>query len=311
MTLSHTNFDPPFELPPASNAPGTLREMWLHGALCRYWEYGQPQGPTFVAVHGFRGDHHGLEIIAHWMLQSRPDARILIPDLPGFGRSQPLPQATHDVATYAQWLSDFLATISTGQRVYLIGHSFGSIVATATAAFDARCIQRLCLINPISEPALEGDQRLMSRAAALYYRLGALLPEKLGFALLRSRLVTRLSSEFMMKNKLPALRRYINGQHDAYFGAFVDRQVVLEAYQASISSTVGDYATCIDAPVQMIVASQDDLGSLDAQRRLYSLFAHARLDIIDRVGHLIHYETPQAAAQLILDFQGEDHEALR
>ena len=37
---------------------------------------------TILAVHGFRGDHHGLEPVVAQM----PDVRWIMPDLPGFGR---------------------------------------------------------------------------------------------------------------------------------------------------------------------------------------------------------------------------------
>src|SRR5699024_7878704 len=42
---------------------------------------GRPQAPQLLAVHGFRGDHHGLELIVDGLT----DFDVWIPDLPGFG----------------------------------------------------------------------------------------------------------------------------------------------------------------------------------------------------------------------------------
>ena len=41
------------------------REVLLDGAWVRYWEYpGRDDGaPTLLMIHGFRGDHHGLELV--------------------------------------------------------------------------------------------------------------------------------------------------------------------------------------------------------------------------------------------------------
>src|SRR5579859_6659282 len=56
--------------------------------------------PTVLAVHGFRGTHHGLlRIVDHL-----PHVRVIMPDLPGFGESAPLADAAHDIGGYTAWL---------------------------------------------------------------------------------------------------------------------------------------------------------------------------------------------------------------
>src|SRR5699024_10238991 len=52
---------------------------------------GPPGAPQLLAVHGFRGDHHGLELIVDGLTPYE----IWVPDLPGFGVSGPLPDAPH------------------------------------------------------------------------------------------------------------------------------------------------------------------------------------------------------------------------
>ena len=201
--------------------------------------------------------------------------------------------------------------------LHVVGHSFGSIVTSAFAAAHPNSLALLSLINPISEPALEGSQRVASRLASLYYRAGAALPEKIGYPLLRSQLITRASSEVMMRTKDKAMRRFINGQHAAYFGSFGSRRGVLSAYEASITHTAAEYAAAIRVPVQMLVAEDDDLGTPETARAMYATLtsrdlpasstgARERLDMIPEVGHLIHYETPRRAAELIADF-ATDH----
>lgn len=289
-----------FELDPTVTSHGKLHEATMNGSLTRWWEYGDRCGETLVLVHGFRGDHHGLELLAQGLL----DYRVLIPDLPGFGRSEPIPAAEHNVSTYAAWLAEFL-DFTVQEPIHLVGHSFGSIVSSYLTATRPDLVQRLTLINPICEPALDGDQKLMSRLAEMYYAAGALLPGPLGFSLLKSHIITRLSSEFMMKNSNAELRNFINGQHAAYFGAFSSRDAVLQAYRASISSTAAEFTPVITAPVQMIVAEEDDLGSMEGQRSMFAALQRGRCDVIPEVGHLIHYETPLRAAALIADFHQE------
>ena len=327
---------------PGPLIPGTRHDALIgdgtQAVMTRYWQYGKgmndgtfPEGSyPVLLVHGFRGDHHGLEIIANYLLKLIPNVSIISPDLPGFGRSADLPenaqgknsQGGDNINAYVAWLNNFVEHTNPAHEdaqplpLHVVGHSFGSIVTSAFAAAHPKSLTLLSLINPISEPALEGSQRVASRLASLYYRAGAALPEKIGYPLLRSQLITRASSEVMMRTKDKAMRRFINGQHAAYFGSFGSRRGVLSAYEASITHTAAEYAAAIRVPVQMLVAEDDDLGTPETARAMYATLtsrdlstsssgARERLDMIPEVGHLIHYETPRRAAELIADFAAE------
>ena len=317
---------------PGPLIPGTGHEARIgegaQAVMTRYWQYGEGMGSgsfpegcyPVLLVHGFRGDHHGLEIIANYLLKLIPNVSIISPDLPGFGRSADLPESApgeDSIDAYVAWLQDFVErTNPLGLPLHLVGHSFGSILTSAFAAAHPNSVALLSLINPISEPALEGRQRVASRLASLYYRAGAALPEKIGYPLLRSQLITRASSEVMMRTKDRAMRRFINGQHAAYFGSFGSRRGVLSAYEASIAHTAAEYAAAIRVPVQMLVAEDDDLGTPETARAMYATLTsrnlpapsaapRERLDMIPEVGHLIHYETPHLAAELIADFAAD------
>ncbi|GGR38885.1 MULTISPECIES: alpha/beta hydrolase [Agromyces] len=266
------------------------------GSTTAWWEYGEPGAPVIVLVHGFRGDHHGLEPI----VANLPGFRIVSPDLPGFGESAPL-DGPHDIAGYAAWLDAFVASLELGGAYTLLGHSFGSIVASAAVAGGLRP-ERLVLVNPIGAPALEGPRGIMTRLAVAYYRAAAALPERAGFAVLKSRAIVRVMSVTMAKTRSRELRRFIHDQHDRYFSAFSDRDSLLEAFRASVSHDVREFAPRIDVPVLLVAAERDDITPLSAQHVLVGRFPDARLEVIPEVGHLIHYEAPGDAARRILGF---------
>lgn len=142
------------------------RQIEVVGGRTHYWVYGDAtaDAPTIVAVHGFRGEHHGLEPVIAYL----PGVRIISPDLPGFGETAPLPGRTHDLAAYSQWLRSFVDAVAPG--AVILGHSFGSIVASAAVA-DGLPTPQLILINPIGAPALEGPKGILTRLAVLYYWL--------------------------------------------------------------------------------------------------------------------------------------------
>ncbi|WP_165590114.1 alpha/beta fold hydrolase [Rothia kristinae] len=280
----------------------------LPAGVLRTWTYPARTSPRvrLVAVHGFRGDHHGLDLVARALPD---DVETVVPDLPGFGRSPAFPARAHDVAGYAEILGQLLEALpQDGLPLAVLGHSYGSVVAAALAAQHPDAVAALALLNPICEPALASAQRLPARGAALFYRVCAVLPEALGDRLVRSAAITRISSELMMKTRDAHLRRFINGQHAAYFGAFASRRVVIQAYADSIRATVGDWSGQVTVRTLLVAAERDDLGSVAGQRRLRETFppqAQARLEVLPEVGHLIHYETPRRAARVVGDFLAE------
>jgi len=140
----------------------------------------------------------------------------------------------------------------------------------------------------------------MTKLTVGYHRLAAVLPERLGEALLRSPIVTRIASVAMTTTPDPVLRRWIHAEHGRYFAGFADRRVLLEAYHASISHDVAEFAPAVTAPTLLVAAERDTLAPLATQRGLR--FPDARLVVVPAVGHLTHYEAPAAVAAAISEF---------
>lgn len=290
----------------AARTRGSVLE--LNGTRVAYWTYEPvqvtPETRTILVIHGFRGDHHGLLRVADQL----PGMRIIMPDLPGFGSSDAFASGPHSVEHYGTFITDFMAALGLGQDTVLLGHSFGSIVAAHFAAAHPGAVSPLILINPIAAPALEGPKGIMTKLAVLYYRLAARLPRRLGLALLRSPLIVRVMSEAMAKTPDKELRRFIHGQHHAYFSAFADRDSLLESFTASVSGNVAEVAGQLALPVLLIAGEKDEIAMLPDQHRLAALLPDGTLKVIPGVGHLIHYETPAPAAGFILSFL-KDHPA--
>ena len=202
-----------------------------------------------------------------------------------------------------------MAALGLGPETVLLGHSFGSIVAAHFVAAHPGPVTPLILINPIAAPALEGPKGIMTKLAVLYYRLAARLPRPLGLALLRSPLIVRVMSEAMAKTGDKDLRRFIHGQHHAYFSAFADRDSLLESFTASVSSHVAEVAGEAHpaGPADRRGKRRNRHASPD-QHHLAALLPDGDLKVIPGVGHLIHYETPEPAAGFIRSFL-KDHPA--
>lgn len=263
------------------------------GSRTHYWTYHPSKKPIIVMIHGFRGTHHGLELIAAQL----PNYRVIIPDLPAFGKSSPLAQ--HTIDSYGHWLADFLALQS--QPVVLLGHSFGSIICAQLASHHPQ-LKALILVNPIGDSALAGPHKILTKAAIFYYWLGKKLPETAAKTWLSWKPIVYVMSRLMAKTNDRTLNHYIDQQHFTHFSQFNSASSLLETFQASASHSVKEYAPSISTKTLLIAGEKDDITPLKKQQSLQKMFSHAQLVTVPKVGHLTHYEAPQQVAQAVRTF---------
>lgn len=269
------------------------------GETVRYWAHNDTKKPTILMIHGFRGTHHGLQRIVDHL----PDYRIIVPDLPGFGASDAL-KTEHTLDAYVQFVHEFRAFIEQDSAFYVLGHSFGSIVVSHYAAAYPHEIKKLVLVNPIGAPALEGSRRTMTKLAVTYYWIGRKLPERLARTWLGLKPITKIMSITMRKTTNRELRRYIDQQHYAHFSTFASPKQLAEAFNTSVSHDVKQVADSIAAPTLIIAGDKDDITDIGNVRVLHQKIAGAELVVIENVGHLTHYETPDQVAAAIKTFIG-------
>lgn len=278
----------------------------LSNGVTAYWTYpaigstgsslsgSHTSAKTILFIHGYRGNHHGLEAIAGAL----PDFNVIIPDLPGFGESDPL-TGNHDILGYTQWLGEFIDELNL-QTAVVLGHSFGTIVAASAATEFLR--NPLILVNPISTFGFGGMKAVLAAIQNGFYWIGANLPEGPGNALLKAPVMVRIMSEALAKTKDKDLRAWIHKQHRDNFSVYANRKVAVEGIKAGSDTSVVKFAPQIEQRVLLIAGQLDDITSVRDQKRAVALFGHGSLVVLPKVGHLTHYETPGAVAALVREF---------
>lgn len=291
--------------PPRTGEPATVTvdvdgiehpvRVWRHAAPADADAGGSPARRRLLLIHGFRGDHHGMTLLA----DALADHEVLVPDLPGFGETAPVPGREHGLETYAAVVEGLAEALGLGGEDVLAGHSFGSLVVSAHAARTSRSWAALVLICPISDDVFTGSLLPGALGVEAFYAAARLLPEAASLALLRSRPIIELTNLTMLTSRDARIAAYVRDQHRRHFSGFSDRRTVDEAYRASSRHTVLEFADQLDLPVLLVGASRDQISTAEGRWRLREALPQARLEVLRGVGHLVHYEKPSPAARAI------------
>lgn len=282
-----------------ARARGVRHTVEVMQTQTSYWYYPatNQSAPIIVLIHGYRGNHHGLEAIAGGLTEFN----LIIPDLPGFGASEPL-NVEHSIENYSWWLGEFLANLRLAEKPHLLGHSFGSIVVSHHAAHGAN-IRTLILENPVSAPALKGPNAPITAVAQSFFKLAEVLPNRAGLGILKSWPMVRGMSILMTKSWRRTLRKWVHAQHDENFNDFANRAVAIEGYRASISHCVAEYSPAFAVPTLVLIGSKDDITSPKQQAAMArTIKVEHELVEFAGVGHLTHYEIPDLIAESIGKF---------
>lgn len=245
------------------------------------------QGPRILFVHGFRGDHHGLLPIAGAL----KDAEIWVPDLPGYGKTKEFEQE-HDLAAYGKWLKNYVA--EAGDFDLVLGHSFGTLVTAS--ALNLGLQAKTVLLNPITSRASEIGGVGQSIADG-YYKLGERAPSVLAAAP-----IVRGMSMLLTKSAKPSIRSFAHSQHAEHFSSYRSPRVVIEGFRAASGGSVFDYVEGLGGELMLIAGEKDLVAPLRKTKELSELLPNSQLEVIPKVGHLTHYETPTEVATIVTGF---------
>lgn len=278
--------------------PVREREVEILGSRTRFWDFGPEDArDTVVFVHGYRGDHHGLEAV----IAQLDGIRILSPDLPGFGASTPLTEAPHSIEGYVRWLAAFIDALDLPAPPVVLGHSFGSMV-TSHAIADGLPARALVLVNPITTDPKVAAGRFATGVTRLFYKVSRGMPTRLARLWLGNRMIVQIMSSTLVKTRDRTLRTWIHEEHHRYFNGFSDARTAAEGFEASVSTDVTVAAPRVNVPTVLIAGAVDMIAPIEGQRRAVDLFPDARLVEVPGTGHLAHYESPGVVAGAIRDF---------
>jgi len=261
----------------------------VHGSRLRYLVRGE--GEPLVLVHGLGGAASNWLALAPLLL---PGRRLLVPELPGHGGSEPLP-AARNLNTYADSLAALIEREGFPPAA-VVGHSLGGAIALRLAIRRPDGVSRLILA---AAAGISSGTRSARYALTI---TGILKPGR------------RIAPHRRLVARSPVLKSLVFGR----WGAADPQALPAEVVEAFLSGPARHTDTVSAAKALMKDDPRADLdrvrcpslvlwGARDSQLPIGDAFDYARrlrgrLRVIADCGHLLIGERPDVCADAIESF---------
>ncbi len=244
---------------------------------------------VIILLHGFPGNHMGLVELANCIGEG--DYRLIIPDLPACGFSEPL-KKKHNLKNYSDWLNEFLESLSISE-VIIIGHSFGSRIALVFTNHYPEKVKKLVLITPVLK--VDG---LYSRIISIYYGITGILPKYLQKTMLSNGFGKKMGDKIIFKSADPKIHKEIINR-DIKEIKNLKPQVSIEIFDEFYKFSLIPVGKEIKNDSLIIAGELDEISPLSPIKELARQLSNVKLEIMKNCGHLVPLEKPKATASII------------
>jgi pimeloyl-ACP methyl ester carboxylesterase len=260
------------------------------GARLYYYAAGtRGAGEPVVLIHGFPTSSHLWAGVVPLVPAGH---RVIVPDLMGFGRSDPPPLATgpagdlsiHGHADRILALLDELRV----ERACLVGHGIGAAIALSVADRHPERVTRLCLVNAVTAASWPSRQAQLARAVAA---VSPLLPSWSLLSLVRRILARGLPASIHVA--------HVPDQYLRPFSAAGGSAILVRHLRAlSARPAPPPPSQRFAGPTAIVWGAQDGVLPIADARLLHTAIPQATLDVISG-GHVAPIESPEQVAAVL------------
>lgn len=251
-------------------------------------EMGPANAPIALLLHGTGAATHSWSGLAPLLAQH---FRVIAPDLPGHGFSDPLPAGRLSLPGMAAAVHDLLAELS-AEPALVVGHSAGAAI-----------LVRLCLdgLRPRLLVALNG-------ALTPFPGVASVLFPSLARLLFLNPVTPRI---FAWSADRPAVERLIRGTGSRLDARSLELYRRLFRHPGHVAGALGmmanwdlaglDRNICtLSVPTLLVVGGDDKAISPETAFALKDRLSDARVILLRNLGHLAHEEAPDRVADTII-----------
>jgi len=239
------------------------------------------EGPPLFLLHSLLSDRASFDAIVPQLSRT---FRVILPELPGFGRSQAV---AGGLSAVADRMADVVKDGAAGEAAIVLGNGYGGFVALQMAIRHPTIATRLILADCGAAFSEDGRQAFRNMAAASAAQ---------GLSAITDVAMRRLfAPEFQAQH--PDLMR---DRREAFLKT--DPEVFRAACDALANLDLRPDVGTVKVPVLVLVGEHDEATPPAMSHELVELLPQAHLEIIPGCAHVPQLQSPRAFLEVIGDF---------
>jgi len=274
------------------------QEMMVNGVFVRYFDStyrleGAADNPksTVIAMHGVATSGY---LYRHIINRFGASVRMIVPDLPGFGRSaKRLPWAAK-YKYYMQWFEGFFNSLNIPphEKVHFIGHDFGALLALGFSVEHPQHIASIFCTNTCIhfEHTIPTPWLGISLAPIIGQRIGRLCAREPLLSMIFKRV-------FHSKPSQSTVEAYLDVYKDK------DARNVLMNFMHHLPSMAGIMWTLrrqlkqLQCPVHLVFGGEDPLMRRGEARAMAEILSKGSYRNLSNIGHFPNEEAHEAVCE--------------
>lgn len=268
-----------------------MHEVSIDGTRIRYIEKGE--GRPLVLVHGIPTSSF---LWRDMIDELSSHARVIAPDLPGFGLSDPPPNGDYSISGYASLLESFLESLSIVEAT-LVCHDFGGPVTVTYALRNPDKFERLVILNTFLDNDLP-DWGLFPKLASIR-PIGEILMKLGGKSITRAGLEASVVDKSRISDELFCRYYMAEGSPDKVNETYLG---TLRADSTKDLKFIEDNLHTVDKPTLIVWAEEDAYLPLALGERIHQRIPGSSFKKLPKCGHFMQEDEPETVTKLITEF---------
>ncbi len=265
----------------------------IDGLRIHFQEFGEKNAPPIILIHGYTASSATWGEIAPKLAED--GFRVIAPDLIGSGYSSKPFWNEYTIGSQARMISRFMNRLGIGTAT-IVGSSYGGAVASVLALDYAERVERLVLIDAVSNDHVK-EQALARFVAApvVGELLTPFLVDSKTYLINKMRNGLDRSSHFLItENRISASQAPLRSAEA--------HNSLLKSLRQWSANRIEREAHKIECETLVIWGENDRVIPIENGRRLFQNMTNARFIVFRDCGHSPQEEYPNDVAELISEF---------
>lgn len=278
-------------------------EFQLNHLKLRGIALGDKNAPVMLCLHGWLDNAASFSALMPYLSHYH----VIAIDLPGHGLSE----HRSDDAYYhfVDWLDDLVQLfMATGwQKIHLVGHSMGAMIASAfTAAFPEK-VKKLTLIDAfgfLTVPAKDNTKQLRNGLLNRQTLRAKVNKNVKVYSTIEAATNARLAvADFAYEHAKVLVNRNIKSKHNGYVWRYDQKLRLVSPYRFT-EAQAEQLLIDVSVPYQLILGNSGALMVKETMVRYKDLLKNTPCFTV-KGGHHVHMQSPERVAELIVGFHHE------